>query len=527
MLVGPRGGRKAYVARGLPIMSTAHPMTPQRRITLSLVVMTATLMQVLDTTIANVALPHMQAALGATLESIAWVLTSYILASAVTIPLTGWLESVMGRRALFTLCLGGFTAASALCGAAPTLMAMVAARAVQGVFGALLLPLSQAVMLDIYQPEKRAQAITIYSMGTMIGPISGPFIGGWLTDNFNWRWVFYVNVPFGIVATTLLWLLLDSGRTATRRFDMFGYALLATALASFQLLLDRGTIRDWFDSIEIVIEAGIAAAAFWMFVIHTLTARDPLIPRALFRDRNFTSASLLTVIIVGILYTSLALLAPMLQQLLNYDTEQTGALMIPRGVCTMAAMLIGGRLSAKIDPRIVMTLGMVVVVIAQIIMSGFDLMMDSTPILIAVGLQGLGLGLVVIPLTMLAYSTLPDTIRTDATAIFALVRSFSASVTIAIGGALVARNLQISHADLGAHVTAQTLPVLDQRIIEQLGRAGGTIAALVDAEINRQALMIAYLNDFRVMMWAALLVIPLLIAFRPTRVTGGATTVVE
>jgi DHA2 family multidrug resistance protein len=508
-------------------MTTAAPISPARRAALSVVAMVATIMQVLDSTIANVALPHMQAALSATLESVAWVLTSYMLASAIATPLTGWLENWMGRRNLFTLCAGGFTLASMMCGAAPTLTAMVAGRVFQGLFGALLLPLSQATMLDIYPVEKRASAITMWSMGSMLGPISGPFIGGWITESFNWRWIFYVNVPIGLACTVALWLLLDPGRGARRRFDMFGFSLLATALASLQLLLDRGTLLDWFDSTEIVIEAGITLGAFWMFIVHTMTAPAPLIPRGLFRDRNFVATNLLGIIVIGVMYSSQALMAPMLQVLLRYNTEQAGTLMMPRGAAAMMAMLVSGRLSNRIDPRIVIAFGVGLVIVAQLMMSRFDLVMDSRPVIIAGILQGTGTGLAGIPMMMITFSTVPAAIRTDATAIFGLIRSLSASTAIAFCGVLLARNTQISHSDLGTRVTMQSLPLLDQRLVDQLGRAGGMAAAMVDAEVNRQALMIAYLNDFRLMMWAALLILPLVLLFRPARNGGEAAPVVE
>jgi DHA2 family multidrug resistance protein len=498
-------------------MTASEPTTPLRRLVLSLFVMSATLMQVLDTTIANVALPHMQAALNATQEQVAWVLTSYILASAIATPLTGALENRLGRRAVFTIAVGGFTIASAMCGAAPTLTAMVAARALQGLFGALLLPLSQAAMLDIYPVEKRATAITIWSMGSMIGPISGPVLGGIITESFNWRWIFYVNVPFGILCTAGLWLMLEPGKAPARKFDAFGYILLAISFAGLQLMLDRGTQKDWFDSTEIILEAAIATGAFWMFLIHTLTTSRPLIPRALFRDRNFMMGTGLTIFIVAVMYSSQALIAPMLQQLLNYSTKQAGMLMMPRGIGTMMSMLIAGRLLNRIDVRIMMLTGLTILGTAQYVMSGYDVVMDSYPIMLAGFLQGAGMGLVVVPLTMIAYATLPSAVRTDATAVFAIMRNLSASVAIAAMGALFAHNVQMIHAEVGTHVTAMSMPMLDGRLVEQLGHAGGMVAAMVDAEVNRQALMIAYIDNYWLMMWGAAAAMPFVLMLRPRK----------
>jgi DHA2 family multidrug resistance protein len=477
--------------------------------------MTATMMQVLDTTIANVAMPHMQATLSATQEQVAWVLTSYILASAVATPLTGWVEDRIGRRTLFSLCAGGFTLSSALCGAAPTLTFMVAARVSQGLFGALLMPLSQAVVLDIYPPEKRAQAIGVWSMTTMIGPIMGPILGGWLTDALNWRWVFYINVPFGIPCSLALWLLLPTGKARSRLFDMAGYAMLATAIAALQLMLDRGTQLDWFDSNEIVIEAGLAIGAFWMFVVHTMTARAPLIPRALFADRNFMISAGLTLIVFGVSYSSQALMAPMLQQLLHYDTAQAGTLMAPRGIGVLIAIPIVGRLNSRVDSRVTMGTGLALLVAAQFLMSGFDVVMDRGPIVTAGFVQGLGNGLVIMPLTMTVFLTIPARLRTDAAAMVGLIRNLAGSIAIAIGGAFAAHSVQVVHAELGEHVTQQTMPILDPRLVDSLGHYGGMAAAMVDAEVNRQALMIAYINDFRMMMWVGILVMPLLFLFRP------------
>jgi DHA2 family multidrug resistance protein len=498
-------------------MSPSQPVSPLRRLVLSIFVMSATLMQVLDTTIANVALPHMQATLSATQEQVAWVLTSYILASAVATPLTGWLENRLGRRLVFTVAVGGFTAASAMCGGAPTLTAMVAARALQGLFGALLLPLSQAAMLDIYPVEKRAQAITIWSMGSMIGPISGPVLGGIITESFNWRWIFYVNVPFGIICTIGLWLMLESGKAPARKFDIFGYITLAISFAAFQLMLDRGTQNDWFDSTEIILEAAIAAGAFWMFMVHTLTTSQPLIPRALFRDRNFMMGTGLTIFIVAVMYSSQAQIAPMLQQLLNYSTRQAGMLMMPRGIGTMIAMLLAGRLLDRIDVRITMLAGLIILGSAHYIMTGYDVVMDAYPIRVAGFLQGFGMGFIVVPLTMVAYATLAPAVRTDATAVFAMVRNLSASVAIAAMGALFAHNVQMIHAEVGTHVTMMNMPVLDNQVIAPLGHAGGMAAAMVDAEVNRQALMIAYIDDFWLMMWGAAAAMPFVLMLRPRK----------
>ena len=491
------------------------PMTPLRRALLTAAAMAATLMQVLDTSIANIALPHMQAALNATQESVTWVLTSYMLAMAVMTPLTGTLDNLLGRRNLFTICVGGFTLASAVCGAAPNLTTMVLSRICQGIFGALLLPLSQTVMLDIYPFEERAKALTIWSTGTMIGPISGPFVGGMITENLTWRWVFYVNVPFGIICTLALWLLLAPAKAPRKRFDLFGFVLLATALASLQLMLDRGTQLDWFDSREIVLEAGVAAATAWMFLIHTWTGRSPLLPRSLFLDRNFIMAMALMLGVVGLLYSSQTLLPPLLQQLMHYNSQQAGLLMMPRSLGMTVAMILAGRLVSRIKPRVMILCALLSLSFSQHLLTGIELQMDSTTVIVAGSIQGISLGFIVTQLSIVAYSTLHARLRTDATAVFSMCRNLSASVAIAIMGALVARNLQVAHSEIGANLTQFSMPMLDDRLINQLGHTGGMVAAMVDAEVNRQAMMIAYIDDFWVMMWAALIAMPIVMLLRP------------
>jgi DHA2 family multidrug resistance protein len=492
-------------------------MAPLRRLLLPFAAVLGTFMQVLDTSIANVCLPHMQAQLNATPESVTWVLTSYILAAAVATPLTGTLENWLGRRVTFTGAVAGFTLASAMCGAAPTLGAMVISRVLQGLFGALLLPLAQAVMIDNYPPEKRARAIMLWSMATMIGPIIGPVLGGIITENMSWRWVFYINIPVGIFCTIALWLLVAPGRPVRRPFDLTGFALLAIAFASLQLVLDRGTLLDWFDSLEIKLEAAVAVSAFWMYFIHSITTRHPLIPRPLFRDRNFAMAMVLMLVVVSVQYSSQALLPPMLQTLLRYSTAQAGILMAPRGFGTMIAMLISGRMTAsgKVDTRILMIFGLAVLSFSQYLMTGFDLEMNGMPVVIGGFLQGFGMGFVAIPLTIVAYVTLSPKLSTDAAAVFAMVRNLSASVAIAAVGALTAHNFQEFHASVGEHVTQLSMPLLDGRLIDQLGRAGGTVAAMIDAEVNRQAAMIAYLNDYWLMKWGALLAMPFILMLRP------------
>lgn len=493
----------------------AHALpSPAKRLAITITVMAATLMQVLDSTIANVALPHMQATLGATQESVAWVLTSYIIAVAIATPVTGWLESRFGRRELFVTSVVGFTIASAACGIAPNLETMVAARILQGVFGAFIGPLTQAAMLDSYPKEKHAQALTIWGMGVMIAPIMGPVLGGWLTDSWNWRWVFFINVPFGIVTAIASWILLSSNPLIKTRLDITGFILISLMLVGFQLVLDRGTHLDWFNSTEVIIEAAIAAAALWMYIVHSATRRNPLIPLALFRDRNFLIANLFMFIASGVSIAGSALLAPMLQTLLGYDAYQAGLLVAPRGFAMMVSMLAAGILAKHIDGRIMIGIGLVLVAISLRMMSGFDLLMGSRLIILTGIIQGLGTGFLILPLNLLAFATLAPYLRTEGAALYSLSRNIGSSVAISVLSALLARNIQVSHSDLSAHVTASSLPFLTPSVIEKLGNEGAALLQMIDAEINRQALMIAYIDDYWLMGWAVVVLMPFVLLMR-------------
>lgn len=501
-------------------MNAAHAQTPSslpspgKRLAITITVMAGTLMQVLDSTIANVALPHMQATLSGTQESIAWVLTSYIIAVAIATPVTGWLESRFGRRELFVVSVIGFTVASAACGLAPTLPAMVGARIVQGVFGAFIGPLTQAIMLDSYPKEKHPQALTIWGMGVMIAPIMGPVLGGWLTDQWNWRWVFFINVPFGIVTAIASWALLTSNPLQKTRLDLTGFIFICMMLVGFQLVLDRGTHVDWFDSTEILIESAICLMGLWMYAVHSVTSERPLIPLALFRDRNFLIANLFMLVVSGISIAGSALLAPMLQTLLGYNAYQAGLLVAPRGFAMMASMLAAGMLSKYVDGRAMLACGLLLIAISLRMMSGFELGMDSHLVIWTGIIQGFGTGFVVLPLNLLAFATLAPYLRTEGAALYSLSRNIGSSIAIAALSALLARNLQVSHADLSNHVTSSAIPFLTPSLMERLGAQGTDVLRIIDAEVNRQALMIAYIDDYWLMGWAVLLVLPFVVLMR-------------
>ena len=494
-----------------------HTLDPTRRNLVTVAVMLAVLIQVLDTTIANVALPHMQASLGATQESVNWVLTSYIVASAIAIPISGWLADKIGRKRLLILAVIGFTIASLLCAIAQSLTEMVAFRAIQGITGAFLVPLSQATLFDINPPERHARAMALFGGGIMIGPILGPVLGGWLTDSFNWRWVFLVNLPVGAIATVMLMRFMPKGPLAPRKFDIFGFALLGVALGSLQLMLDRGQQLDWFQSWEIWIEGGLFVGAAWMFVTHTLTARDPLFERGMFADRNFALGMFFMVVTGLLLLAGLALLPPLLQRLYGYSVFQSGLLTMPRGIGTLISMVTVGRLIGKVDLRILVALGMTFLAWSLYIMSGFAIDMGNRLVIISGIIQGLGLGLMFVTIQSLAFATLVPRLRTAAASLLNLSRNIGGSIGISVVTALLARNVQQSHADMAGHITDQTLPPISGAVVSQLGLPAQAAAAMVNAEINRQAAFIAYIDDFYLMMWVTLAAIPLVMLLRPAK----------
>ena len=498
-------------------MSVELQLDPARRMLVTIAVMLAVLIQVLDTTIANVALPHMQASLGATQESVNWVLTSYIVASAIAIPIAGWLADRIGRKRLLVIAVIGFTIASLLCAVAQNLSQMVAFRIIQGVTGAFLVPLAQATLFDINPPARHAQAMALFGGGIMIGPILGPLLGGWLTDSYNWRWVFLVNIPVGTLATVMLLRYMPSIPLHRRKFDLIGFALIGLFLAGLQLMLDRGQQLDWFESWEIWIEAGVMAAALWMFLVHTVTTEHPLFERSMFTDRNFATGLLFMAVTGVLLLAGLALLPPLLQRLYGYSVYQSGLLTMPRGIGTLISMLTVGRMARYVDTRWLVALGMALMGWSLHMMAGFALVQGSGPVIFSGIIQGLGLGMLFVTIQALAFATLEPKQRTSAASLLNLARNVGGSVGISLVASLLARNLQTAHADMAGRITEQVLPGITSGVVSQLGLPASAALAMADAEINRQAAFIAYLDDFWIMMWLTFAAIPLVLLLRPAK----------
>ncbi len=491
-------------------------------------VMAASLLQILDTTIANVALPHMQSSLGATVDTITWVLTSYIIASAVALPITGWLADRIGARRLFIGSVAGFIVASMLCGLAQNLEEMVVFRALQGVAGAFIAPLSQSFMLDATRPSRHPQIMAIWGMGIMIGPILGPILGGWLTETANWRWVFFVNLPVGAASLAALIAFLPRRPQRERRFDITGFLLLAMALTAFQLLLDRGQQEDWLASAEIWAYLLVTMSATWMVVVHFATARAPMFERALFADRNFAIALGFMVVIGIVMFAVMALLPPMLQNLFGYGVIDTGIVLMPRGVGILISMQVSGLMMRRgIDARPVVASGFLICAVSLWQMAHWSLDVDEMHVIVSGLLQGLGMGLVFIPLQVSAFATLKPRLRTDGSSLLNLMRSLGASAGISWMTVLLARNIQTAHADLGSNITAATGSLVDVSTIDRYQVLGDVAISLIDAEVNRQAAMIAYVDDFWLMMWITLAAAPLTLLMRKNRAPAGPVVLSE
>jgi DHA2 family multidrug resistance protein len=442
----------------------------------------------------------------------AWVLTSYIVAAAIMTPLAGWLAGQFGRKRVVLISIAGFTMASMLCGLAQSLSQMVLARLLQGACGAALVPMSQAVMLDINPPENHARAMSLWVTGVTVGPIIGPALGGWLTDDYNWRWVFYINVPFGILAFLGVLSTMPESTIKRSPFDFVGFATLSLAVGALQITLDRGQIMDWFNSPEICIEAAVSATALYLFVVHMVTSRKaPFLDPALFKDRNFMAGCAFMSTVGLVLFATLALLPPLLQNLLNYPVITTGLATAPRGVGTLLAMLIVARLSKVVEARWIIGFGFAMTAFSAWQMTRFDLQMDMSGVIWSGLAQGMGTGLVYVPLASAAFATLRPALRNEGASLFSLSRNLGSSIGISIVETMLTRNTQIAHASLAEHVSPFSSVVRAQM---PGGVPGVRQLAALNAQVTQQASMIAYLDNFKMMLWLCLAAIPLVLFMR-------------
>jgi DHA2 family multidrug resistance protein len=488
---------------------------PINRPAITACVILAVIMQALDTTIANVALPYMQGSVSASADQINWVLTSYIVAAAIMTPPSSFLANRFGRQRVLMVGIAGFVLSSVLCGIAQSLFEIVGFRLLQGFFGAALVPIAQSILLDIYTTEERGSAMALFGVSVMVGPVLGPVIGGYLTDQYSWRWVFYINVPIGALAFAGIWLFLkETKTTATAKLDWLGFGSLSVAIAALQVFLDRGAQLDWFSSFEILIEAVVCVSSFYIFLVHTFTAPHSFVDPRMFLDRNF-SVGMIFIFIVGITYlASLALLTPFLQTLMGYPVVTAGLVMGPRGLGTMVCMFLVGRLIGKVDTRLLLMVGLLLTAWAMYDMTGWNQNVSQWTIVVTGFIQGAGLGFLFVPLTTVTFATLAPSQRADGTGLYNLSRNVGSSVGISVVSYLLTRNGQINHSTIASLVTA-TNHAFNNGVVQHMlspSTSGGRAA--LDQLIQMQASLISYIDDFKLMMILSLAAIPLLLLLR-------------
>jgi DHA2 family multidrug resistance protein len=489
-----------------------------RRNMVTICAMTATIMQALDTTIANVALPYMQGTLSASTDQINWVLTSYIVAAAIMTAPVGWIANRFGRKRTFIVCSAGFTIASVLCGLAQDISQMVLFRLLQGVFGAALVPLSQAVMLDSYALHERAKAMSIWGMGVMMGPIMGPSLGAWLTETYSWHWVFFVNLPFGIITVLGLIIFMDETKqNLNLRFDWFGFGALAIAIGSLQIALDRGEQLGWLESNEIIAEFVISAIGFYYFFAHSLTTSKPFIQFALFKDKNFVGGCVFMSVMGLVLYSTMALSSPFLQNVIGYPIITAGLLLATRGSGTFVAMMLVGRMMRHIEARTLIISGLALTGASLFWMTGWT---DRTgvPEIITISiLQGFGFGLVFVPLSTVSFLTLPDHLRTDGTSMLTLLRNVASSIGISIVIAQLTEGGRRSYAILSEHINPFNHALQMPDVAGMINLNTNVGRAIADAIVTVQAQIIAFSHDYQLVTLFILASIPLTIMIGSTK----------
>ena len=502
-------------------MNASVSVRLQRRL-VTVCAMTATIMQALDTTIANVALPYMQGSLSASLDQINWVLTSYIVAAAIMTAPIGWIADRFGRKKLFITCVAGFTVASLLCALAQNIEQMVLFRLLQGMAGAALVPLSQSVLLDAYTVEERGQAMAVWGIGVMLGPIMGPTLGAWLTDNYSWHWVFLINLPIGVITVIgMLLFMTETQKQEQLRFDWFGFLGLAVGIGSLQLLLDRGEQVGWFGATEIWIEAIISAIGFYYFFAHSLTTPEPFVRFKLFNDRNFVSGTVFMVVIGVVLFGTMALVTPFMQSLLGFPIQTAGLLLGSRGVGTLLTMMVAPRLMKTVETRYLILCGLLLTGGTLYYMTGFSLDVTQRTIVVTSIVQGIGLGLLFVPITTAAFLTLPSHLRNSGTSILTLVRNIGSSIGISMVIANLTSKTTEMHARLVEQVTPFNNALQMPELAANLNANTDAGRALLDMIVTQQASMIAYLNDFYLLMILTLAMIPLVLIIRAAKSPAG------
>jgi DHA2 family multidrug resistance protein len=500
-------------------------------------VMLATFMEVLDTSVANVALPHIAGNLSASTEESTWVLTSYLVSNAIILPATGWLSSYFGRKRFLIFCIVMFTVSSAMCGAAASLGFLVVARILQGAGGGALQPIAQAVLLESFPPAKRGAAMAVYGLGVVVAPIIGPTLGGWITDNYSWRWIFYINIPIGMLAVFMAQTFLTDPpylrKAKVGQIDYIGFGLMAIGLAAFQIMLDKGQQEDWFESTFIVVLAAVAVATLAGFVVRELTTAEPIVDLHVFKNRNFAVGTFMMAVMGAVLYGTIALLPLFLQTMLGYPALESGMTVSPRGFGSMISMVIVGRLVAKMDGRMLIAFGFAILGFATYLLTDINLQITSSTVMWPNVISGLAMGFIFVPLTTVAMGTLANEQMGNATGIYNLMRNSGGSIGIAAATALLSRSAQTHQAVLSAHLTPYDSPF--RSAVERIGGGlaghlapgASTRAAygMIYGELVKQANVLAFVDTFRLLAVMCFFCVPLVFLFKRVKAKKGPAAV--
>jgi DHA2 family multidrug resistance protein len=498
---------------------------------IAIAVMAATFMEVLDTSVANVALPHIAGNLSATPEESTWVLTSYLVSNAIVLPITGWLGNRFGRKKILISCIGLFTAASMLCGIAPSLPILIVARILQGIGGGAMLPISQAILLESFPPQKRGQAMALFAMGVVVAPILGPTLGGWITDNYSWRWIFYINLPVGLFAMIMAEALVEDPpylkRNRTDAVDFLGFTLLALGLGLLQLILDKGQEEDWFSSSWITWSAIISGIAIVAFVIRELRTKHPIVDLRILGNRNFTVGILLMTMMGGVLYGTTAALPIFLQTMMGYTALQTGFALSPRGIGAFITTMIIGRVVGKVRNRYLLITGFALLTTSSFWLANINLQISLRNVVWPSVLNGVAISFIFVPLTTATMGHLRQDQIGNGTGLFNLMRNIGGSVGIAFVATIIARDAQVHQAMMVSHLTPfdpayrQAVAGIKAGLSHYSGNATAGVQALqiVYNELLQQARLWAFVDNFRIFGVACACCIPLIFLFKKTEHT--------
>lgn len=495
-------------------------------------VMLATFMEVLDTSVANVALPHMAGNLSVSTDEATWVLTSYLVTNAIVLPMTGWLSGRFGRKRFLMVCVTIFTIASALCGAAPTLGMLVLARVLQGAAGGALQPLSHSIIMESFPPEKRGMGMAVFGLGVVVAPIIGPTLGGWITDNYSWRWIFYINLPIGVMALLMCQAFIEdppyinAARANRRKVDYIGFAFMALWLATLQIILDKGQQDDWFEATWICWFAAVSVVSMILFIVWELRTKDPIVNLRVLKDRNFALGTAMITMVGVVLYSTTTLLPLFLQNLMGYSALHSGLALSPRGLGAIMAMLVTGRLIGKVDSRFLIGTGFILLAYTSWQFGGLNLLISMSDIVWPNIIMGFGMGMIFVPMTTIAMSSLPNEQMGNGAGIFNLMRNLGGGIGISLVTTTVARGAQSHQVFLGAHMHASN--PLFAHAYETAKGIFSQFSSPVDAgkqaigELYRllvqQATLLAYMDSFKLLAMLSVVCIPCVILFKRSRV---------